>query len=208
MKSVKGFKGASVKGGTLLLEAEGYIVPLLYYIGRASLMSSVTYKGETYGGNWHDCTNPDNDIFDDTDCLDTFPQKIASNPDKIKFNIEYVEYDDNYLEDNEGGVDEEFLELIEKYDPENVKIIGFDTIKMTNKSGYNHDHRGSNHCHLALPYKRSVTIDEHITLSELARNFFILKSHKFDKWYELFDKATLKRDGDDFNVEISFDHGS
>jgi hypothetical protein len=89
---------------------------------------------------------------------------------------------------------------------EDIFING--TIKLKNENGINHDHRGADHCFLRLPFKDEITLNDP-TLEKFVSALYLLKSHKFDKWYELYNKAEITENANGNVVAIlSFDHGS
>ena len=84
-------------------------------------------------------------------------------------------------------------------------------MKLINTSGFNDDHRGSDHCRIQLPFEPTVLLRAPFTLAELLQATFRLKSHKFDFWYELFISASVQaRPGKrtSMHVRMKFDHGS
>lgn len=88
-----------------------------------------------------------------------------------------------------------------------LKICHEDVI-LTNRSGENNDHRGSDHCLLKLPFSPEVHLKAP-TLRQFIDALYLIKSHKFDKWYELFiDSDWDMGETDKIVVSIKFDHGS
>lgn len=72
-----------------------------------------------------------------------------------------------------------------------------------NKAGINPDHRGSDHFLVKMPYAETQVLKSP-TLRELVHAVYIAKSHKVDKWYELFHDCKDSYDG----IILDFDHGS
>lgn len=83
------------------------------------------------------------------------------------------------------------------------------TIKIRNPCGINEDHRGSDHCEIVLPFRDEVTLTNP-TLNEFINGLYSLKSHKFDKNYEMFINCRFYKpeEGDDISIVTDFDHGS
>jgi hypothetical protein len=53
-----------------------------------------------------------------------------------------------------------------------------------------------------------VQLDKEFNLYELILTNTNLKSHKFDKWYELYCGAKCKKIGNKIQINLEFDHGS
>ena len=90
----------------------------------------------------------------------------------------------------------------------NVLLVGFNNLTIRNDCGKNKDHRGSNHCNIYLPMHDKVVMTKFATLYDLAIAYYRLKSHKWDRWYELFSYAMPVRKKNDIIVNLVFDHGS
>lgn len=75
-----------------------------------------------------------------------------------------------------------------------------------NPHGKNNDHRGSDHCQIALPFEQILKIELPINLQDLYSALYTLRSHKWDRNYELYTgcKVNLKEE----KVVLKFDHGS
>jgi hypothetical protein len=91
---------------------------------------------------------------------------------------------------------------------ENIQIILSKPLIINNTSGFNSDHRGSDHIPLTLPYSFHEHMDSTITLKELIDVAYLIKSHKFDYWYELFCGVRSIKNNDFIELNIGFDHGS
>uniref|UniRef100_A0A6C0C9F3 Uncharacterized protein n=1 Tax=viral metagenome TaxID=1070528 RepID=A0A6C0C9F3_9ZZZZ len=101
-----------------------------------------------------------------------------------------------------------FVEQMSKYKLKNVMFVGFNNLTIKNTCGRNEDHRGSNHCNIYLPMHDKVVMTKFATLYDLAIAYYRLKSHKWDRWYELFSYAMPVRKKNDIIVNLVFDHGS
>lgn len=92
--------------------------------------------------------------------------------------------------------------------PEEIKFCTKERIKFVNNDGFNHGHRGSDHTKIKLPFLSEVELDKEFSLYELILTNTNLKSHKFDKWYELYCGAKCKKINNKIIVNLDFDHGS
>lgn len=99
-------------------------------------------------------------------------------------------------------LDEDFM------NPTKIKLVSDKSVIIYNPCGFNHDHRGSDHTLLKLPWVEKVNLGKEFTLYDLLTGYYNLKSHKFDNNYELFCDASSKLVGDSIQVKLYFDHGS
>lgn len=82
-------------------------------------------------------------------------------------------------------------------------------IEIINTSGENQDHRGSTHTILDVQMENNLFLKLPCTIHQLAEKLFRIKSHKWDKWYELFSEVTAIFFDDSYaTLEVDFDHGS
>ncbi len=82
-------------------------------------------------------------------------------------------------------------------------------LTITNTSGFNFDHRGSDHIPIDLPFEPSIKLEDKFSFKELVDSMYRIKSHKFDYWYELFcgvNKVTSNTQS--IKIYVNFDHGS
>jgi hypothetical protein len=94
----------------------------------------------------------------------------------------------------------------------NKKLFKNNTVfYIVNTSGKNDDHRGSDHFEYKIPYVDKVRLINP-TLKELIYNLYFIKSHKCDKWYELYCDTEFSskkyKYNDVYTINIVFDHGS
>jgi hypothetical protein len=87
------------------------------------------------------------------------------------------------------------------------EVLTYSTVTITNPHGVNTDHRGSDHCAIALPFQDQIVL-ESPTVKEFVDALYLLKSHKWDKWYELYSGCQIKKKGRSFKIDLDFDHGS
>jgi len=130
--------------------------------------------------------------------------------EETKGHIEYVlEYEkgDSYEDD------EVLTDLRSKID--GLDTVVFPTgiqIRLKNVSGFNEDHRGSDHTKIKLDFSPSCVVESTengITLRALADAAMRIKSHKFDRHYEMY--CGVKRftfENNVLTIFIHFDHGS
>lgn len=82
------------------------------------------------------------------------------------------------------------------------------TISIVNLDGFNYDHRGSNHTAIRLDYHDYYELNNN-NLESLIEALYRIKSHKFDKWYELYTGISrIVRQDDALEISVCFDHGS
>ena len=85
-------------------------------------------------------------------------------------------------------------------------------IYIENISDYNRDHRGDTHCKLDSDFlfEEHVSLTTPFTVDQLAEALFRIKSHKWDKWYELYSSANFSSNviTSNMSLKIGFDHGS
>lgn len=108
-------------------------------------------------------------------------------------------------------------EFIIDYGPYTKKHLDFKlfnrnaVLHIKNKAGYNMDHRGSDHFAYKLPFETHIRLINP-TLKDLIDGLYLIKSHKCDKWYELYSGAKFLHKTFTYNdkcvFEVDFDHGS
>ncbi|MBU51712.1 MAG: hypothetical protein CL920_23730 [Deltaproteobacteria bacterium] len=92
--------------------------------------------------------------------------------------------------------------------PQKADEVLFDgALLVENFSGVNSDHRGSDHCLLRLPFLSSVECASP-TLRDFVDTLFLVKSHKFDRWYEMFSSCRVVGEDGYYTLTMGFDHGS
>lgn len=159
-----------------------------------------------------------------------------------KYMIDY-EYDANYdydgvndddVCDTERGclIDDDNWKFLINYgddsndsnDIDKPLFKNYTSILLINVSGTNYDHRGSDHFQYSLPFSTEYRI-YNPTFKDFVNALYMIKSHKADKWYELYSNCqvqSLKSPGtklsiddidknsesNEFIIKLSFDHGS
>lgn len=158
-----------------------------------------------------------------TDYLDCYHKDKYNFIDPNTSDVEYnyfgtldLERDEEFFidEDNISTLDENITNMFLHINsllsniPLNEIIFSMDkNIKMKNKSGFNHDHRGSDHTLIKLPFKKSCQLNKEFSMQELLTAITNMKSHKFDENYEMFCSAKANID-ENINVTLIFSHGS
>lgn len=154
------------------------------------------------------------DYDPDTPCSDYF--KCEHNAtiwpttnDKIKYFFEHDYSERNIIYHHHDKFDRKrFLIDLARHELKNVLLTGLDEIKIVNRHGKNSDHRGSDHCKVMLPMCSEVILQKHVTLHDIVVAFYKLKSHKWDKHYEMFLRSNVMICGNVANIKLLFDHGS
>tara|TARA_R110002111_G_scaffold21318_13_gene49818 strand:+ start:1235 stop:1567 length:333 start_codon:yes stop_codon:yes gene_type:complete len=108
------------------------------------------------------------------------------------------------LDRTQNKVDNRFIVDFGKI--ENRKLCD-GTVKLVNNAGINHDHRGSDHCLVKIPFYDAIIL-ENPTTHDFIRALYQIKSHHWENWYELFCTSNINVENDIYTLEIQFDHGS
>lgn len=213
---------------------------LCRYIYTSYFLDHLVYKGqkyETWNTSWDESDSKVycNGYWTDEcrigceECLPNFKCEICIEEELCKHftcehikkivpteDVEYImRYDiihDSF--DNESQI--AFVEFLDTNRHEIIinasdEAINFTTLVVENLSGENLDHSGSTHCKLDNLYESEVELTLPCTLDQLAQALFKIKSHKWDKWYELFTGAEIGFSSTDTGIIdlcIQFDHGS
>ncbi len=89
-----------------------------------------------------------------------------------------------------------------------IKLVGFNSITLKNNCGINEDHRGSTHCNLLVDYEEKYQLIK-LNLNQLLVGLYRIKSHKFDKNYEMFCSCHHEIEAHNkLLLKFEFDHGS
>jgi len=201
-------KGVEKKGNKLHVDAMLHIDPMIRVVADAARLSHIVYKNKNYHDSYDKCKNGfDNGCNEYTKCPNVIPSIIPNDPDDITY---VFDWDLDDIREDEDDIDPKLTELVQNSSHERIIIDGFDTLILRNISGYNVDHRGSDHCPVALPFYTTLVIKGPLTLEELATAFSKLKSHKWDYNYEMYCDCEVKTCGPGKNLDIAltFDHGS
>lgn len=184
-----------------------FFTRLVNYVLNTITLKSVTFKGKDYYERSNLWRNRSNKLKD-----------VSS--DEIKYNYNY---DSKEIPDSESDSDSDSeLSSNVKKDMDNMfkKYLNspkiFDTLKIfsdkkiviQNPRGINKDHRGSDHIKLKLPFYSKCILEKECTIKDFVDALFNTKSHKFDKWYELYISSLFKNTDDMYHIGINYDHGS
>ena len=197
---------------------------LLQYIYKTTRIERIVYEGMSYyerSNMWEgDIPNerPDNDP--DVECDGYGDCKVEEeifpeDPDSVKYKLEYDKVYAAQIIEN-GDLDEwcENTELLIKLattntSSENIILTGPNSIILKNRCGINRDHRGSDHCKVKLAFYDTYVVKCPTNLLHFMETCYRVKSHKWDKWYELYCGANVEKVPENcLKVDIIFDHGS
>jgi len=142
--------------------------------------------------------NSHNDIECDSSDIDFDNCKVKN---KINVDMDKIKYKFNYTKN--GKVNE----ILKEENYENITLEFKKDITMINL-GTSDDHRGSDHCLLNLEKKDKVKLNKIISLYDFITACYNLKSHKFDKWYELYCRCKIKEKENEIEINLQFDYGS
>jgi hypothetical protein len=82
------------------------------------------------------------------------------------------------------------------------------SLEFVNDAGVNEDRRGSDHTKIRLPFEETVIVPKETNLYDFAVACYLIKSHKFDYWYEFFGGIDLADKTSFYKINLGFDHGS
>lgn len=129
----------------------------------------------------------------------------------IQYKFKYAPEKFNQEMANEYGIDDHMMMLL-KGNIHDIYLLSDKKIIIKNRSGFNYDHRGSNHTKIKLNFQPEITlipVDGKIPFEQFIRACFDIKSHKFDFWYELYcGIGKIIKSDDAIEVIVEFDHGS
>ena len=114
---------------------------------------------------------------------------------------------DSDLDDYEVENEEAIITYLESLPDKEDQMVMDSIVTMRNDMGANSDHRGSDHCLLVLPFTTRTQMKSP-TLREFISHLYLLKSHKFDSWYEMYCNLTAKELEYTCEIDLHFDHGS
>jgi len=189
---------------------------LLKYVVDVTHFHHIELNGKPYyetSNMWESFNIPERPDYDpDTPCSSYFNCKHNATiwptaNDKIKYFFEYDYSESNITDDVK--IDQKLFVLdLAQHQLKNVLLTGLHEIKIVNPYGANSDHRGSDHCKVMLPTYREVTLQKHITLHDIVIAFHKLKSHKWDRHFEMFLGSNVIICGNVVHIKLLIDHGS
>jgi len=164
---------------------------------------------ETYDpcGWYENATNPTGPV--------EFHYKIDTDLNVVEVELEDKWEDKSEDESKNPSDKNEFKQLFEFIDA-NINAYGIDhlffiskkDVFILNNRGYNHDHRGSDHTAILLEFKSEVNLKSFFSMHQLIDASYLIKSHKFEHWYELFCGVEVEQKKDRIECQTDFDHGS
>ena len=129
-----------------------------------------------------------------------------------RFDIIFDYDNGNFEIDNDQyfQLEKDLIEYLKNIFNEIDSVFYDGTIILHNNSGFNHDDRGSNekYCKVPLEYKNNIKLIKP-TFGEFLKALYLLKSHKFDDWYELYCYSdVICKKNKTIRIDLHFDHGS
>lgn len=196
-----------------IAEDPKYAEDLIRYAYETTSISSVVYEGLHYyersniwGGESESRPEYDPDISCGNYSLcEVIPDIYPEDGTKVEY---ILHYDKSEVYFNETYENEELIRKLLHCDPYKTQLNGYERIVLENMNGENMDHRGSDHCKVNLAFYDSYDIVLPITLYEFMKACYRIKSHKYDKWYELYCGADVSEEGEVIYVSVIYDHGS
>lgn len=196
---------------------ESMLRNLLKYIETSTSFHHIEFNGKPYyeKSNCHEqCVPKSRPKYDiNTECTDYNPDTdrcgasiFPTIGDRLKYILKYHGECDSFEDDN--AEINNFINIIASCRFEKILLVGYKSLTISNPNGINYDHRGSNHCNVYLKFYDKVSTKKWISFSTLAKYFYKLKSHKWDRWYELYCGMDFKSKNGNIRVEMNFDHGS
>jgi hypothetical protein len=139
--------------------------------------------------------------------VDEYDEKVLVDEKKLtykylgNFNCEDICFDDE--------VNETIQQICDlKCDPKDIVFTSPQPVIIRNRSGFNHDKRGSDRTLIHLPFHKKVNLKKRFTLHDVLKANTKLKSHKFENNYEMYCDATCEASDESIVVHLEFDHGS
>jgi len=144
--------------------------------------TGVVYNGLNYKCDWINCHyNPCDS------CIAL--KKVKNRPHATRDNFIF-KYSESFLK---------------KYNLDDVPIDGY--VYLVNLVGPNTDFRGSDHCIATLEFNNKVRLSSP-TVKEWVHAINSLRSHHFDKHYEMYCTSIVGYSSNSVVVSLDFDHGS
>lgn len=134
-------------------------------------------------------------------------QIYPTKTDTVKYVLKYHRSNE-YADKNISTTNIDLIKKIIKCKYKKILLIGYESLILKNNSGYNDGHCGSNHCNIYLKFYETISTKKSISLNTLAKYFYKLKSHKWDKWYESFADIEYILHNKNFLIKLNFCHGS
>jgi hypothetical protein len=197
---------------------EETIEAVFQYINRTTNFDHVIYKGQPYyerENQWQNSECPIRPDYDpDLECDNYMSDCEAPDDDIYPSDDEDIEFVINREpdvvpdEDYWTASELDLYQRLQNKDLEKVLLVGYEKLIIHNTMGINEDHRGSDHCKVHIPFNSQTIDTKSLTLRELMTRFYQLKSHHWDKNYEMFCGTKTIIRGGTIKVYLNFDHGS
>jgi hypothetical protein len=189
---------------------------LLYFVNKCTELKYFMYKNKRYkqysniwaDGDYIDDT-PECESYDTCDITKYTNKIVPKHCSDVKYITKRKHTDDNWIEEEMSTIKKnKMMNILLKYDKKSIVFVGINKYVFINTRGFNEDHRGSTHCKLYVKMENVVGFKGMITLYDLIHIFYRLKSHKFDKWYEMYCESKVFSDNNSYIIKLNFDHGS
>jgi len=185
----------------VMATCEEFMTIFIRNIYNESKMNGIIYNNKTYE-NKHD------DSYENFDELGAIYEDsiYCDNREQI-YDIDILVGTELYDGENPKIKDDldKICEFLEKNGPMNIIIKN--NLVMKNFNGINGDNRGNNYCLVRPVFLDTISLNEP-TLTEFTNALWLLKSHKFDLWYELFCNVDITNDLEIIYIDLNYDHGS
>jgi hypothetical protein len=188
------------------------ISQLFKTIYKLTSLNHVTVEGNDY---YNRANTWDSGNKDDDEMCDGYSECEFDSPEELDGAIIYhIDCDFEFINECKDFADDpENLAKMESVLVHDSKAKLFDVpdgtvITLINRDGFNKDHRGSDHTAIALDFHESYDLEEN-NLESLVDALYRIKSHKFDKWYELYTGVSeINIQHNTVEIVVTFDHGS
>ena len=196
-------------------DSTAVIGDLFRYIADTTEFDHVIYNGSHYyekSNQWQNTDVDNRPLHDEDEDCELYMERIFNCGAKIFPNaddvVKYVfKMDPENYEDG-SFVNVDFVNKISGINPKKILLVGYKKLIIRNPHGINYDHRGSTHCNIYLKMHDEITTKKVISLYRLCNYFYKIKSHKWDKWYELYCRVKTSNVNGVITVDTIFDHGS
>jgi len=174
-----------------------------YFYRRNEKLQTIVPKGKI---KYHFIVNSSEDTSDITTLMenryDTF----------IYFGEKKDEGFPEIIENEKRALCNFLFPIIKHIELKGIQLVKFyingSSISFFNERGVNKDIRGADNIPIKLKFHKMRTLTNHFSLHNLCTILYDLKSHKFDKWYELYSGCEIAIEENKIAAKLYFDHGS
>lgn len=196
---------------------EDLLIDLYRYAMETTDIKRVEYKGKKYyqrsnmwgkGPEERPAHDPDVicEFYGWDGCCEAPATIFPEDPNDVTYHLVYnprwIGWNDEQL------INQDMVMLLQQIDPNEITLTGYDELLLTNDSGINDDHRGSDHCQVNLEFYEEYEVKLPATLYDFMNACYRIKSHKWGRWYELYCGGSVVRSDDMIELNTNFDHGS